>query len=107
LKLLDTNVAVDYLGGAASTTASSTPGCRLGPRSRGAQELWRRYRPGFSGIEDVGYLIGATVLLLDAELALATNVQHFPMLEGLQPASDAGAGLVELPDRGSHASGPT
>jgi hypothetical protein len=106
LKLLDTNVAVDYLGGAASTTASSTPGCRLGPRSRGAQELWRRYRPGFGGIEDVGYLIGATALLLDAELSRRTcGTSRCSKACSLR--TDAGAGLVELPDRGSHASGPT
>lgn len=47
--------------------------------------LARRYRPSNAGIEDVDYLIGATALLLDAEL-LTTNVRHFPMLAGLQPA---------------------
>ncbi|MGH3066038.1 MAG: type II toxin-antitoxin system VapC family toxin [Gaiellaceae bacterium] len=48
-------------------------------------ELARRYRPSHGGIEDVDYLIAATALVLDAEL-LTTNVKHFPMLEGLQPA---------------------
>jgi predicted nucleic acid-binding protein len=47
--------------------------------------LARRYRPSYGGIEDVDYLIAATALLLDADL-LTTNVKHFPMLEGLQPA---------------------
>jgi hypothetical protein len=47
--------------------------------------LARRYRPSFSGIEDVDYLIAATALVLDAEL-LTTNVKHFPMFAGLQPA---------------------
>lgn len=48
-------------------------------------ELARRYRPSHGGIEDLDYLIAATVLLLDAEL-LTTNVKHFPMLEGIRPA---------------------
>ena len=47
--------------------------------------LARRYGKSHSGIEDVDYLIAATALLLDADL-LTTNVKHFPMLEGLQPA---------------------
>ncbi len=47
--------------------------------------LARRYRPSYSGIEDIDYLIAATALLLDAEL-LTTNTRHFPMLEGLLPA---------------------
>jgi predicted nucleic acid-binding protein len=47
--------------------------------------LARRYRPSHGGIEDTDYLIRATALLLDAEL-LTTNVKHFPMLEGLDPA---------------------
>jgi predicted nucleic acid-binding protein len=47
--------------------------------------LARRYGPSHSGIEDVDYLIAATALILDADL-LTTNVKHFPMLEGLQPA---------------------
>ena len=50
-----------------------------------AGALARRYRPSHSGIEDFDYLIAATALILDAEL-LTTNVKHFPMLEGLQPA---------------------
>ena len=48
-------------------------------------ELARRYRPSFGGIEDVDYLIAATALILDAEL-LTTNVKHFPMFDGLEPA---------------------
>ena len=47
--------------------------------------LARRYRPSHGGIEDTDYLIGATALLLDAEL-LTTNVKHFPMLKGLSAA---------------------
>lgn len=47
--------------------------------------LARRFRVSHGGIEDVDYLIAASALLLDAEL-LTTNVRHFPMLEGLQPA---------------------
>jgi hypothetical protein len=47
--------------------------------------LARRYRRSHSGIEDIDYLIAATAILLDADL-LTTNVKHFPMLEGLQPA---------------------
>ena len=56
-----------------------------GKIARVGGELARRYRPSHSGIEDVDYLIAATALILDAEL-LTTNVKHFPMLEGLQPA---------------------
>ena len=48
-------------------------------------ELARRYRPSFGGIEDVDYLIAATALILEAEL-LTTNVKHFPMFDGLEPA---------------------
>ena len=44
--------------------------------------LYRRSNPG---IDDVDYLIAATVLEADAEL-LTTNVRHFPMLSGLEPA---------------------
>ncbi len=47
--------------------------------------LARRYRASYGGIEDVDYLIAATALTLDADL-LTTNVKHFPMFEGLQPA---------------------
>ena len=45
--------------------------------------LARRYRPSYGRIEDTDYLIGATALLLDAEL-LTTNIRHFPMLDGLR-----------------------
>lgn len=53
--------------------------------ARVAGELARRFRPSYSGIEDVDYLIAATALILDADL-LTTNVKHFPMIEGLTPA---------------------
>jgi len=55
------------------------------PISRLAAGLARELRGGFSGIEDADYLIAATALELGAEL-LTTNVRHFPMFEGLQPA---------------------
>jgi predicted nucleic acid-binding protein len=53
--------------------------------SRAAGALAREHRPAHGGIDDADYLIAATALLLDAEL-LTTNVRHFPMLPGLQPA---------------------
>lgn len=53
--------------------------------ARAAGELARRYRRSHGGIEDADYLIAATAQALDADL-LTTNVTHFPMLEGLQPA---------------------
>ena len=53
--------------------------------ARAAGALARHYRSSHVGIDDLDYLIGATALLLDAEL-LTTNVKHFPMLEGLEPA---------------------
>lgn len=53
--------------------------------ARLAAELAREYRGGFSGIEDADYLIAATALELEARL-LTTNVRHFPMFPGLQPA---------------------
>lgn len=43
------------------------------------------YRQEHSGIDDVDYLIAATVLENDAEL-LTQNVRHYPMLPGLQSA---------------------
>lgn len=45
--------------------------------------LARRLRRSHTGIDDVDYLIGATALVLDAEL-LTTNVRHFPMLQDLR-----------------------
>jgi predicted nucleic acid-binding protein len=51
---------------------------------RGA-ELAQRYRVSHQGIEDGDYLVAATALELGAAL-LTTNVRHFPMLEGLEPA---------------------
>jgi predicted nucleic acid-binding protein len=53
--------------------------------ARGAGELARDHRRAHSGIDDVDYLIAATALLLEADL-LTTNVRHFPMIAGLQPA---------------------
>lgn len=55
------------------------------PITRTAGELSRRYRRSHSGIDAADYLIAATTLLLEADL-LTTNVRHFPMLAGLQPA---------------------
>jgi len=53
--------------------------------ARAAASLGQRHRRAHSGIDDADYLIAATALLLDAEL-LTTNVRHFPMLAGLEPA---------------------
>jgi predicted nucleic acid-binding protein len=53
--------------------------------ARTAARLARRYRRSHGNIDDVDYLIAATALVLDADL-LTTNVAHFPMFEGLQPA---------------------
>lgn len=52
---------------------------------RAAGSLAQRHRRAHSGIDDADYLIGATALLLDAEL-LTTNVRHFPMIAGLETA---------------------
>jgi predicted nucleic acid-binding protein len=54
-------------------------------RARAAASLARRHRRAHSGIDDADYLIAASALLLDAEL-LTTNVRHFPMISGLEPA---------------------
>jgi len=53
--------------------------------TRTAGSLARRHRRAYSAIDDADYLIAATALVLDAKL-LTTNVRHFPMLAGLQPA---------------------
>lgn len=53
--------------------------------SRTAGSLAQRHRRTHSGIDDADYLIAATSLLLDAAL-LTTNVRHFPMIDGLEPA---------------------
>jgi predicted nucleic acid-binding protein len=53
--------------------------------TRTAGLLARRHRGAYSGIDDADYLIAATAVVLEAEL-LTTNVRHFPMLAGLQPA---------------------
>ncbi|MBA3384752.1 MAG: type II toxin-antitoxin system VapC family toxin [Actinobacteria bacterium] len=55
------------------------------PIARQAASLARRYRGSHGGIEDVDYLIAATALELDATL-MTTNVRHFPMFPGLEPA---------------------
>lgn len=52
---------------------------------RMAGALAREHRAAFSGIDDVDYLLAATSLILDAAL-VTTNVRHFPMLDGLEPA---------------------
>lgn len=51
--------------------------------ARTAGALARRFRASHSGIDDADYLVGATAVVLDAEL-LTTNVRHFPMLKGLR-----------------------
>lgn len=53
--------------------------------ARRAAELAQRHRAANLGIEDADYLIAATALELDADL-LTTNVRHFPMFPGLEPA---------------------
>jgi predicted nucleic acid-binding protein len=53
--------------------------------ARAAASLAQRHRRAHSGIDDADYLIAATALLLDAKL-LTTNVRHFPMIAGLEPA---------------------
>jgi predicted nucleic acid-binding protein len=53
--------------------------------ARTAGELAQRHRRSHSSIDDIDYLIAATTLLLEADL-LTTNVRHFPMLRGLEPA---------------------
>lgn len=53
--------------------------------ARAAGSLAQRHRRSHSGIDAADYLIAATALLLDAEL-LTTNVRHFPMIAGLEPA---------------------
>jgi predicted nucleic acid-binding protein len=53
--------------------------------SRRAGSLARMYRQSHSGIDDADYLIAATALEFDLPL-LTSNVRHFPMLPGLEPA---------------------
>ena len=53
--------------------------------ARAAASLAQSNRRAHSGIDDADYLIAATTLLLGADL-LTTNVRHFPMIEGLEPA---------------------
>lgn len=53
--------------------------------ARAAGSFAQRHRRSHSGIDDADYLIAATALLLEADL-LTTNVRHFPMITGLEPA---------------------
>jgi hypothetical protein len=53
--------------------------------ARAGGALAQSHRRAHSGIDAADYLIAATALLLDADL-LTTNVRHFPMIAGLQPA---------------------
>ena len=53
--------------------------------ARQAASLARTHRASHAGIEDADYLIAATALDLEARL-LTTNVRHFPMFAGLEPA---------------------
>lgn len=53
--------------------------------TRIAGSLARRHRQAYSAIDDAGYLIAATAILLEADL-LTSNVRHFPMLTGLRSA---------------------
>jgi hypothetical protein len=52
--------------------------------SRTAGQLAQRLRRSHDGIDDAGYLIAATAIVLEADL-LTTDVRHFPMIEGLRP----------------------
>jgi predicted nucleic acid-binding protein len=47
--------------------------------------LSRSYRDASAAMDAADYLIAATAFALDAEL-LTTNVRHFPMIPGLEPA---------------------
>jgi len=51
--------------------------------AREAGRFARRYRRGHAGIGAADYLIGATSVVLRADL-LTTNVRHFPMFAGLR-----------------------
>lgn len=53
--------------------------------TRTAGTLAQRHRRAHSGIDAADYLIAATALLLEADL-LTTNVRHFPMIRGIEPA---------------------
>jgi predicted nucleic acid-binding protein len=53
--------------------------------ARAAGSLAQRHRRPHSGIDGADYMIAATALLLEADL-LTTNVRHFPMISGLEPA---------------------
>jgi hypothetical protein len=64
--------------------------------ARTAGDLARRHRRSHSGIDDADYLIAATTLLLEADL-LTTNVRHFPMIHGLEPAYRKPAAMQRSP----------
>lgn len=53
--------------------------------ARTAGDLARRHRKSFQGVDIVDYVIAATTIVLEGQL-LTTNVKHYPMLKGLQPA---------------------
>ncbi len=50
-----------------------------------AGELARRYLRSHRGVDTVDYLLGAGAVAIGARLC-TSNVRHFPMLDGLQPA---------------------
>ncbi len=53
--------------------------------TRLAAALAREFQAAHGGIEDADYLIAATAIELGARL-VTTNVRHFPMFDGLEPA---------------------
>lgn len=53
--------------------------------ARAAAAIAREHRPANRGIDDADCIVAATALVYEAEL-LTTNVKHFPMLKGLEPA---------------------
>ncbi|HEY8207316.1 MAG TPA: type II toxin-antitoxin system VapC family toxin [Myxococcaceae bacterium] len=50
-----------------------------------AGELARRYLRSHAGVDTVDYLLAATAQVLGGAL-LTTNIRHFPMFRGLEPA---------------------
>ena len=84
---------VEIEGGMRSAERSSVAGLfdalTLVPVSDGiarrAGELLRRYRRSHPGIDLVDYVIAATADAYATPLA-TLNVEHFPMLDGLEPA---------------------
>lgn len=53
--------------------------------ARVAGSFASQYRKAHGGIDVADYLIAATASVLGAQL-LTTNVRHFPMISGLEPA---------------------